>query len=218
MKTILLTAAIGVAFALGTTLEANATITTYTDEPVFKTKIMSGYYLEDFHDVTLGEDLGLNMNYAGFGYTYSIKSTLTAELPAISGLYGVEEAISVSYAYDSLVVDFTSGNVTAVGGIAYLTGKDGKPFTGMVKVTLRDGTHVTTDFKNFFGFTGAVIDSLTITSDLTQGPTIFNFVSLDNFYVGTAVPEPSTFTAGLLLALLIGFHWALRERKQAKNS
>lgn len=215
MKTILLTAAIGVAFALGTTLEANATITTYTDEPVFKTKIMSGYYLNDFHDVTPGDQEVNNKVYADSGYSYSIKSTTLYD--GQSGLWGLPSTISVTVPYDSLVVDFTSGNVTAVGGTGYLTDIGGALYPpGTVTVTLGDGTKVTTDTKNFFGFTsvGVAIKSLEITSDLPPN----YYPSLANFYVGAAVPEPSTFVAGLLLALLIGSHWALPERKQAKNS
>ena len=41
-------------------------------------------------------------------------------------------------------------------------------------------------------------------------------INLKEWHI-TPVPEPSTLTAGLLLALLIGFHWALRERKQANS-
>ncbi len=213
MKTILLTAAIGVAFALGTTLEANATIT-YTDETDFLTKIAPGYYHNDFSGIQLSPSvLTSPQDFTQSGYSYSIS--------AVNGLFGLAGAISVNYEYDSIVVDFKSGNVTAVGGTAFLTDFSGNLFTGTVTVTLGDGTKVTTDTENFFGFTsaGAVIDSLTIRSSLPDDPlNPSSFASLDNFYVGTAVAEPSTLTAGLLLSLLIGFHWALRERKQAKNS
>jgi hypothetical protein len=175
----------------------------FTTEASFLTAINPGYYLNDFGDVTGVGVLSSPRSYSGGSgpFSYDISSS--------SGyLYGVlpggNPAMSTGFDSDILTVSFTSGNVTAVGGLFFLTDDPGAATSGTVKVDLSDSTSQTFAAGSFRGFVtsagGPVITSLSLDS-LTTGA----YPTLDHLYAGTTpVPEPTTMIAGALLLLPFG--------------
>ena len=194
------------AACLGGALSASATVI-YSTEATFVGAIQSGYFLNEFNDLNYFDDAGASKSYSGSGYSYTITS------PGDNGtLYAIEPgAISVGYQFYPLLVTFTSGNVSAVGGIDFLSDIHGFTVGGDVKVTLGDGTKVTLASGGFAGFVsaGPAITSLEIVS-LPQDNG--HYASLDHLYVGAAAaPEPTS----AVLLLSSGAMLLLRRRRAA---
>ncbi|MBL0148430.1 MAG: PEP-CTERM sorting domain-containing protein [Ideonella sp.] len=114
--------------------------------------------------------------------------------------------------YDQLTIDFTSGNVTAVGANFYATIFGDAFFQAEMNIGLSDGTNVSftpsSVNDSYRGFTS----DIAITSlKLTVSNVSFNslYAGLDNLRVGTTtrdnpIPEPtSVLLAGLGLAGLL---------------
>ncbi len=193
---------------------ANASLQ-FTTEASFLAATQPGVYLNDFNSLPIGSLLG-SQSYSGgsplFNYTIASSTAQSTDLP--HGLIGVipagngTPAMSVNSSLDDIIVTFTSGNVTAVGGQFFLTDLPGKIEAGNVKVNLSDGSSAT--FASiplgFNGFvtsaSGPVITSLVVHSDVQ----VINdgFATVDHFYAGAAVPEPTTMIAGALLLLPFG--------------
>ena len=216
MKKMLLAVVLAVAVAFVGECQADPTTTTYNSEASFVSALKLGYDLYDFGDLPstppnhyLQVDLGSSWAHSGNGYSY----TITAPPADLLKPYGFN-AVSADYwsGVETLTVNFTSGNVTAVGGDIFTTFRWGIAnnngfANGILDVSLNDGTTVSimspTNGTGLFlsapfaGFTspGHTITSLTITEEL---PPSYGGVTLGHLYVGTAVPEPSTWS---LLAL-----------------
>ena len=205
---------LALAFAgLAGVTSANAAMV-YTDEASFLGAINPGYYLNEFNDLASygSGPLAGPLSYTSGGFSYDVSSGGSPSLFASKPWGGDNWAIA-AYTADDLTVTFTSGNVTAVGGIVFSTAGDGSFLGGNVIVNLSDATSVTVASDLFRGFvtstTGPLITSLTITSLEPLG-----FASLDHLYVGTTsvepppppviVPEPTTVMTGALLLLPFG--------------
>jgi hypothetical protein len=209
---------VAIAMLAGSSVSARADII-YTNQASFLANVQPGFYLETF-DTEGFPNFGSIPTPTVFsqnGFTYS------ANTPGPNGLFTLFEppggpsiALSTTDPDVPIVISFTSGNVTAVGGTFFLADTTGNIINGNVTVTLDDGTSVTLanqDVSSFLGITtSSPISSLTF--DVSNGPQPGNeFVTMDNFYVGSAVPEPSTLAlAGVGLATVGGWYLLRRQR------
>lgn len=176
---------------------SSALATVYVDSASFLANVQPGYYFNNFASVGGGPTSSLSFNNGTFAYTISAAGA------GGSGLYNDPGLISTDSALDYIVVTFTSGNVTAVGGNFFSSDINFAPFASNVTIDLSDGTSVTfasASASDFRGFTsGTVITSMTIDAadiDPISGPFVWS--TMDNFYVGSAVPAPG---AAALLGL-----------------
>ena len=203
-----------------------AAITTFTDEASFVSQLQAGYYLENFNGQTGGSHpSGLSLSGGtGNAFAYNINDNLSGGVyvftPSGTMPSGWPQGSAVSpNAGTSLVITFTSGNVTAVGGYFFQTTFAGAFASGTVTATLNDGSHVdATSSSGSVGFAGFTSDGASITS-LTLSPGA-NFATMDNFYVGqlAAVPEAGGWVAAGFLGIFVvgrsGFI-VLRRSRQA---
>jgi len=163
--------------------------TFYSTEASFVAAIQPSPYIENFSSFTFGSPLnGTQTTYVapggnGFGWTAA----------ATGGLYSNSSALSTNLAQDPLTINFTSGNVTALGGNFTNTDISGAIIPGTVTIVTSDGgTQTVTNptAASFLGYTSTVpIVSVTITS---AGATN-NWPQVDHFYSARgAVPEPAS--------------------------
>lgn len=159
----------------------------YTDRAAFLTRIEPGYFDNPFTHVTV-RTYGIGYRYRQGEFAYTLATDL---LPIDGGgfiTYTMPGVITTSDARAKIVVTFTGGEVTAVGGNFWATDADEAPIAMNVTVTLGDGrreTFVASDRSAFRGFTTTVpIDSLTIESEDSQAPSIFTWTAMDNLIVG----------------------------------
>lgn len=179
----------------------------YTTESSFTAVLASGYYLEGFSSLTAGS---FTPTFSGSGGAGPFAYTIRAD-PSGTDLYVASgpalpngNALQSAAGSKDLLIAFTSGNVTAVGGKFFLANFAGDNLTAdTLRVTLNDGTSVdfaspasgSVEFRGFTTDTDHFITSLLIHRDSS------GFAALDDLYVGevTPVPEGSTaITAGLL--------------------
>jgi hypothetical protein len=176
----------------------------FTDQAAFLANVKPGFYLETFD--ALPQGVGIDSPLAPFsknGFSY-IASTEGFN----DGFFNVgppgDTWISTNNPVDTIVFTFTSGNVTAVGGLFFETDVFGDLTGGPIHVTLDNGTTITvTDTKanSFVGFTtSSPILSLTVESGAPP-PMITEWPTANDLIVGAAIPEPS---ALLLAALGLG--------------
>lgn len=179
-------AALAVAVAAGSAFAGSATV--YTDSASFLANVAAGYYLNGFDDAVPGPSGDLSYSQNGFSYTVGTQTG------AVSGLYNDVGLISTDNAGDSIVVNFTSGNVFAVGGNFWATDISVFPTGTGMTVTLNDGSTVSytstgpSDFRGFVSDTA--ISSITIDAPDDLSGTPF-WATMDNLYVGAAVPAPA---------------------------
>lgn len=178
--------------------------TVYTDSASFLDDVVPGLYFNDFTGVPTGSQPSLNFSGNGFAYTVS------AAGPGSNNLFNDTGLISLDSAADSIVVTFTSGNVTAVGGNFWSTDINFQPRAAEVVIELGDGTIVSfnsTSSADFRGFTSNdLITSISITAiDPLSGPA---WATMDNLYVGQLVPAP-----GAMALLGLGGLAAARRRR-----
>ncbi|MGP1311073.1 MAG: hypothetical protein ACTS27_12830, partial [Phycisphaerales bacterium] len=134
--------------------------TVYTDSASFIANLAAGYYTNGFDNALPGPSADLSYSQNGFAYTVGTQTG------AISGLYNDTGLISTDNAGDSISVDFTSGNVFAVGGNFWATDISVLPTGTDISISLSDGTTVSytsTGPSDFRGFISDVaITNLTI--------------------------------------------------------
>src|SRR5438067_12153380 len=130
-------------------------------------------------------------------------ATTPPRLAATRSLIGLsgDTWLSTFHEFDPIIFNFTSNNVTSVGGFFFLTDLTGNAAGGTVTVTLNNGKMFSvTDASStsFIGFTtGVPIQSLTATPP-SSGATLV-FATVNDFITGKAVPETGS------SALLLGF-------------
>lgn len=173
----------------------------YTDSASFIAALAPGYFSNPFNDTVNGPSP--NLSYSQNGYSY----TVGTQPGAVSGLYNAPGLISTDNSGDSIFVEFTSGNVFAVGGNFWATDVSVLPTGTDVTVTLSDGTSVTytssgpSDFRGFIS--DVAITSITIDAP-SLAPNDGLWATMDNLTVGAAVPAPGAI-AVLGAAGLAGF-------------
>jgi hypothetical protein len=186
----------------------------FMSQASFLAQVQPGYYLETFDTEGFRTFGGITTPYTfsadGFSYQAAVNSGLFTVQPT-----GGTLSLSNTLQSDPLIFNFTSNNVTAVGGNFFLTNTPGDVTTGAVKIDLNDGTSVSltnADLTGFLGFTSlAPISSLTVTP--TSGGDVYSTV--DNLIVGAAVPEPGTLAlGGCGLVSLAG--WVVRRRSHGR--
>ena len=202
-----LSSAIVVIVLVAAASSAKATVITYnnSEKDAFFNDLKSGAYFESFSSYSgLSEPSGQSFSFGGDSYTLSDGATIE-----YSSTTGIDAQASVFPSTltnaESLVITFTSGNVTAVGGNFFLTddtftpvGADSVTATLGTGETLGQPSSGTYDDEPFTGFTSTTpIASLTLT-----GPSVLDeFVTLDSLWVGQSfegVPEPRSW------ALMLG--------------
>jgi len=203
-------------------------VITYTDVAAFQSAIQPGYYLENFDSLTPGQSLDPSGNIAPMSFS-SLDSaySYTADAPGDS-LWVVQDPNNVagqSLSTDSpgfnMIFTFASG-IRAVGGNFFATDIYGNVTSGLITITLGDGTTQTltdplgTDFGGFTSI-GSDISSLTVSAapDPLQDSLLTPvYGTVDNFYTGTTVtPEPQS--VFLLLGGLAAGVLQLRRRRKA---
>ncbi|HEY6942204.1 hypothetical protein [Dokdonella sp.] len=148
----------------------------YTDRTEFLTHVSAGYYENGFDDAVPGPIASLSYTNGPWAYTVAASS---------DQLYNDTGLVSTNLAGDSIVVTFTSGAVTAVGGNFWATDINVQPTGTDVTITLSDATTETftstgpTDYRGFT--TVAPITSITIDAPDTGGTF---WPTMDNLLVG----------------------------------
>lgn len=164
----------------------------YTNQATFLSNVQPGSYLETFDGLPVSTVIPSPLSFSGNGFGY------TASCPG--GFYNSQflpnPYLTADGSGTSIVFTMTSNNITAIGGyfFAILT-VTGEPGSGTTTVTLDDGSSfsvVHAPSNSFIGFT----TSLPIHSITVSNTTHTDWVAVNDFIVGTAVPEPSS---GLLM-------------------
>lgn len=158
----------------------------YDDRDDFLANVLGGHYEEGFDNVPLNlvEDPLL---FSQDGFSYSVYSALTYDPnEGGGGLWNGPGFISLNSAGDQIVVTFTSGNVSAVGGNFWATDIDFNATGTSVVFQLSNGTSHTVDVTSASTFTGFVTES-TITSITIDAPDVpaNAWTTMDNLIVGT---------------------------------
>ena len=193
-------AIVSMSIGLGSTAGASMV---YTNQATFLANVQPGAYLESFDSLALGP-LNSPMTFSQGSFAYSAS--------VANGFFNVGTSsdvwLSTNFPEDPIVINFSAGNINAVGGFFFGTDFAGNANTGTVTVALDNGSiYSFTDASatNFIGFTfDQPIRSLTVgTTDLSTWATVNDFI------VGTAaVPEPPSL---VMLCLGVGVVLATRQ-------
>lgn len=173
---------------------ALASTTVYTSAATFLPLVATGSYTESFDG--LSDATGL-FSSGAFSFTVS----------APGSVYASGDFVGTSLPTDALTINFTSGNVTALGANFYATNLSDAFQSVAMTIKLSDGTTVSftpaSASASYRGFTS----DLAIASLVISAPGGSLYAGLDNLTIGTvavavpAVPEPTTWALmGLGLA------------------
>lgn len=199
-----------VGFGIGLAPAEAASI--FTNQAEFLNNVQSGSYLETFDSLASNSLIASPIPFSQNGFSYSVSANPDDFYNAGSSS---DIWLSSNNATYPIVFNFTSGNVSAVGGAFFPSDRNGNLKSGSVTLALSDGTTQTltdTNSSSFLGFIanpGSVFTSLRITA--VQPADNFTWPTVNNFRVGaaaTAVPTPA------LLPGLIGLGLGvLRKRR-----
>lgn len=191
----MLTCFVGTVLCLTLTAFARAA-TIHTSLASFTANTQPGLFTNSFTREEGGLDSSLSFSGGGFSYVIS----------SATAVYSSGDVVGASEEADDLVISFTSGNVTAVGGNFFQTDIGNSFLKSMITVNLADGTTLTrtpADVNDYVGFTSlSPITSLTLKSN----GEVQTFVTLDNLSVGRAVvvvPEGGTVTLAVVALPLL---------------
>jgi hypothetical protein len=172
-----------------------AVTTVYTTPASFSAQVAPGAYTETF--TGLANPPAGSVAFSGGAFSYA--ASAPGDIYLAGGFLGASQINT------ALTINFTSGNVKAIGANFYSTDLNDAFQAVSVTLTLSDATTVTftpTSIANSFrGFTSTAF----ITSLVMSAPGQSLYAGLDNFTVGTtvAVPEPGSWLLmGLGLAAL----------------
>jgi len=185
--------------------QVSASTVIYNTESQFLSAIKPNYYLEDFTGWTLGTPLD------GSQTTY-LSSTINGyqwRAAADNGLFSVGPpdlltptpipGISTFQASNNLSFTFTSGRVSAFGGIFSAQDENGNVIPRVVTITLDDGTTQTITGSGFVGFASTTSIRNVILSnpdqDVCDVELVCNFSVASHLYTSrslTDMPEPAT--------------------------
>jgi hypothetical protein len=162
-------------------------------------------YTEDF-TLPFG-NAASGLEFSSNGFTYN----LVAVPPEDGlGLYQSENFIATEATNEVLTVNFTSGNVTAVGGNFYLTNVAEETVVASVTLTLSDSTTVSFSSATSAEYRGFVSTGPFITSLVMSAPGVNLRNSIDNLTVGARIiPEPAS-----LLSMCSGMLLLLQRRRR----
>jgi PEP-CTERM motif len=185
---------------LALALPAVAATTVYTTSASFLAQVAAGAYTEGFSVGQAGSPPILNYSGAGFSYTATSPGG-NVYAPGDNAVAGTDGFVGTSSPNTVLVLTFTGGSPTAVGGEFFNTDYFDSFVASAVKLTLSDGsTRLYTPASQAGTYTG-FISTLPIMSLTFSAPGPDLYAALDNLTVGrsaVAVPEASTYA--MLLA------------------
>ena len=156
---------------------------TYTSSAEFLAQVRPGYFLNNFTGANSSTP-SFTGGSAPFSYTISPEDALYT---------GNGQFMGNSFGNEDLVITFTSGSPTAIGGEFWVSNFSDAFQSVPLMISLSDGTSVTytpSAINEFRGFTSVTpITSLTLSR---RGVGLFN--NMDNLIVGhsIAVPEPAS--------------------------
>jgi hypothetical protein len=181
----------------------------YDNQSSFTAQLVPGYFFNDFSELGEGT-VASGLSQSGNGYSYTISTHDDTALYAI-GSSAAQRALSTDSVQRTIIINFTSGNVTAVGGNFFLTDFGGVQQPGALTLTLSDSTteEVSSGSTPFRGFTTSGGTYITSLSFQPSG----NWATMDNLYVGQAVPEASTTIAAALLVVFVAGQMIIRRRR-----
>ncbi len=177
----------------------------YNDASSFNSAIQPGAYTETFDGLALGEQNPASVNFssAGFGYTVSSVNGLWVT-SGVQGAPSGDRFIGIELSPGTLRIDFTSGNISAVGGyfVDLLTDNTA---SGNLTFTLSDGTVKTVSNPTATTFTGFIASAplswMEIKDENLAGG---EWPNMNNLTVGvSAVPEPKLTGAIAVLGLVL---------------
>lgn len=195
--------------ALGISCQA---ATLYTDSTSFLNNVQSGDYLNDFNTLTTGNQGVSSQSFSGNGFSYNITPTVASGPVGntwVASVTGGDKAMSTQFSKHGLHIDFTSGNITAVGGNFFLLASNGNnPIAGNLSINLSDGSTASfsSQANNNYPFEGFVTTDGTLITSLDLGYAPSNqFVAVDNLRVGRSkrIPEPSNIIGTLLFFMAL---------------
>jgi hypothetical protein len=205
--------AIGSISTLLSPLSASAITLTYTDQASFLSNT-SSTYLENFESLTSTSNPVL---FSQSGFSYSVSTDIDTPYSGTGNTGSI--FLGVYSNTSNLTINFTSGNVTAVGGKFFFTDNIDNLASGTVTLTLNDGTvlNLTSPTSTPTPFGGFTTDGALITS-LTFGGPGNPYATIDDLYVGTSIsatPVPFDFSPNLGIGLL-GGAWLIRKSLKKK--
>jgi hypothetical protein len=202
-------------------LSSSALTTTFTNQATFLGNVAPGFYLENFNTLsTAGPTASPLPTFSNGVFSY------IASVPSGGSFFGANSfgtpAVSLNVATDTILITFTSGNVTALGGNIFASDINGSATTGDIAVVLSDGTNLIVSSPTVPAspgpFRGFISDTPITSLSLTGGDTPTRWATLDNLYVGTSsvTAVPFEFSPVLGLTVLGGLWGANRLRKTIK--
>ncbi len=181
--------AVVVLTATATICHSSAT-TIYTSQAIFLAHTQPGSYLETFDSLPQFTPLNSPLSFSKNGFSYTASAPSADNQFFNTGTVG-DVWLSTFDHSTNIVFDFTSNNVTAVGGNFFLTDIPGNVVPGMITVTLDNGTTFSVSdpsATSFVGFTtSSPIHSLTFIPPASGANEIFGTVN--NFITGRSVPD-----------------------------
>ncbi len=174
-----------VAVAAGAAFAGVSSATVFTSQASFVAQLQAGFYLENFASVPSGSVIPApGLSFTGNGFSYTVDGTP-------GGLFNNPGVVSTNNATDMIFITFTGGSPTAVGGNFWATDINFNAIAATVTINTSDGqsrSFTASSASDFTGFTSNVaITSLTIA---TQAGPPTAWPTLDNLYVGRAIPTP----------------------------
>jgi hypothetical protein len=188
MKMFKLSAA--VALAATAMISHSSATTIYTSQAAFLAHTQPGSYLETFDSLPQFTPLNSPLSFSKNGFSYTASAPSTDNQFFNAGTVG-DVWLSTFDHSTNIVFDFTSNNVTAVGGNFFLTDIPGNVVPGTITVALDNGTTFSVSdpsANSFVGFTtSSPIHSLTFTPPASGANEVF--ATVNNFITGASVPE-----------------------------
>ena len=172
------------------TISHSSATTIYTSQPTFLAHTQPGSYLETFDSLPQFTPLNSPLSFSKNGFSYTASAPSADNQFFNTGTVG-DVWFSTFDHSTNIVFNFTSNNVTAVGGNFFLTDIPGNVVPGMITVTLDNGTTFSVSdpsATSFVGFTtSSPIHSLTFIPPASGANEIFGTVN--NFITGRSVPD-----------------------------